>query len=127
MSEPIRLGIIGAGAIVQVAHLPVLKRLKGIEVAAICDTDLPKARALAERYQVPGVFDDLQDLLAHESLDALLLCTPNHMHEPHILAGLSAGLHVLVEKLPDADAAAREKLAWRERLLALRDHLAAGA
>lgn len=110
MSEPIRLGIIGAGAIVQVAHLPVLKRLKGIEVVAICDTDLPKARALAERYQIRGVFDDLQDLLANESLDALLLCTPNHMHEPHILAGLSAGLHVLVEKPLAMTTASAQKL-----------------
>jgi len=98
MTEPIRLGVIGAGAIVQVAHLPVLKRLKGVELAAICDTDLPKARALAGRYGIPGIYDDLQDLLAHETLDALLLCTPNHLHEPHILAGLSAGLHILVEK-----------------------------
>lgn len=111
MSAPIRIGVIGAGAIVQVAHLPVLKRLKGAQVTAICDSDLPKARALAERYGVPGVFDDLEDLLAHEELDALLLATPNHLHEPHILAGLSAGLHVLVEKPLAMSAGSAQKLA----------------
>ena len=42
------VGIIGGGAITQVAHLPVLKKLKGVELPAICDTDLPKARALAD-------------------------------------------------------------------------------
>ena len=46
-SERVRVGIVGGGAITQVAHLPVLKKLKSIEVRAICDTDLPKARALA--------------------------------------------------------------------------------
>mgnify|MGYP003293559256 CR=1 FL=1 len=45
-----KVGIIGGGAIAQVAHLPVLKKLKSIEVQAICDTDLPKARALADRF-----------------------------------------------------------------------------
>lgn len=111
MSDPIRIGVIGAGAIVQVAHLPVLKKLKGAEVVAICDSDLAKARALAERYAIPGVFDDLEDLLAHEQLDAMLLATPNHLHEPHILAGLSAGLHVLVEKPLAMRAASAQKVA----------------
>src|SRR3990172_6151715 len=69
MSEPIRIGLIGAGAIVQVAHLPVLKKLKSVEVAAICDVDLPKARALAERFQIKDVFDDIEDLLGHELVE----------------------------------------------------------
>lgn len=110
MSDPLRIGIIGAGAIVQVAHLPVLKRLRGVELAAICDTDLPKARALADRYRIPGVFDDLEDLLGHETLDGLLLCTPNHLHEPHILAGLSAGVHLLVEKPLAMSQASAQKI-----------------
>lgn len=111
MTEPLRLGVIGAGAIVQVAHLPVLKRLKGVELAAICDTDLPKARALAQRYGIAGVYDDLEDLLSHETLDALLLCTPNHLHEPHVLAGLSAGLHILAEKPLALGEGSAQKLA----------------
>jgi predicted dehydrogenase len=98
MSDPVRLGVIGGGAITQVAHLPVLKKLKGVEVRAIADTDLPKARALADRFGVPDAYDDIEDLIQHEELDALLICTPNHLHEAHILAALTAGLHVMVEK-----------------------------
>src|ERR1051325_7009566 len=98
MSDPVRIGLIGAGAVVQVAHLPVLKKLKNVELAAICDVDLPKARALAERYAIRNVFDDIEDLLAHAEVDALLIATPNHLHEPHILAALAANAHVLVEK-----------------------------
>ena len=111
MSDPLRIGLIGAGAVVQVAHLPVLKKLKSVELAAICDTDVPKARALATRFGIPDVFDDIEDLLAHERVDALLIATPNHLHESHILAALSAGAHVLVEKPLALTAAAAQKLA----------------
>ncbi|HEY9383610.1 MAG TPA: Gfo/Idh/MocA family oxidoreductase [Gemmatimonadales bacterium] len=111
MSEPIRIGLIGAGAIVQVAHLPGLKKLKSVEVAAICDVDLPKARALAERFQIKDVFDDIEDLLDHVKIDAILVATPNHLHEPHVLAGLSAGCHVLVEKPGSLTASGEQRIA----------------
>ena len=111
MSEPVRIGLIGAGAIVQVAHLPVLKKLKTVEVAAICDVDLPKARALADRFQIEDVFDDIEDLLDHAQLDAILVATPNHLHEPHVMAGLSAGCHVLVEKPGSLSASGEQRVA----------------
>jgi len=97
-SERLRVGIIGGGAITQVAHLPVLKKFKSIEVRAVCDIDLPKATALAERFGVKDSFDDIEELLRYEELDAVVICSPNHLHESHILAALSANLHVLVEK-----------------------------
>lgn len=98
MSSPLRLGIVGAGAVAQVAHLPVLKKLKGIDVVALADGDLSKATALANRFGVGSAFDDIEEMIEHTELDALLVCTPNHLHESHVLEGLSAGLHVLVEK-----------------------------
>src|SRR5215213_9599568 len=97
-SERLKVGVIGGGAIAQVAHLPVLKKMRSVDVQAICDTDLPKARALANRFGIKNAFDDIEELLRYEALDAVVICTPNHLHESHILAALSANLHVLVEK-----------------------------
>ena len=96
--ERLKVGVIGGGAIAQVAHLPALKKMKGVEVQAICDTDLPKARALADRFGVKDAFDDIEELLKYETLDAVVICSPTHLHESHIQAALSANLHVLVEK-----------------------------
>lgn len=97
-AERLKVGIIGGGAITQVAHLPVLKKMRTVEVQAICDTDLPKARALADRFSIKDAFDDIEELLRYEALDAVVICSPNHLHESHIMAALSADLHVLVEK-----------------------------
>lgn len=110
LQNPVRLGIIGAGAIVQVAHLPVLRKLKTVELLALCDTDLAKARALAERFNVPNVYDDFEDLLQHEQVDAVLIATPNHLHESHVMAALSADLHVLIEKPLATSSAGAQKI-----------------
>jgi predicted dehydrogenase len=109
-SERLKVGIVGGGAITQVAHLPVLKKVKSIEVRAICDTDLPKARALADRFAVKDAFDDIEELLRYEDLDAVVVCSPNHLHEAHILAALSANLHVLVEKPLSMSAASATRI-----------------
>lgn len=106
---PIRLGIVGAGAVVQVAHLSVLRKLKQVSIVALCDTDLPKARALAERSGIPNVYDDMEDLLQHEAIDAVLIATPNHLHESHLNAALAADLHVLIEKPISLTSAGAQK------------------
>ncbi len=98
MSEVVRIGIIGAGAIVQVAHLPVLRKLKDVEVVALCDSDRLKARAIADRYGIKDAFSDIEEVLGYEQPDALLICTPTHLHEAHVLAALGAGVHILVER-----------------------------
>lgn len=98
MSDPIRIAVVGAGAIAQVAHLPSLRRLPGVEVAAICDNDLSKAQALAARFEVKETFDDIEEVLKYAHADAVAICTPNHLHEIHVVSALAAGVHVLCER-----------------------------
>jgi predicted dehydrogenase len=98
MKPVIKIGVVGAGAIAQVAHLPSLARVRGAELVALCDNDGAKARALAERFEIPDVYTDIEDLLELDELDAVVVCTPNHLHEPHVLSALKAGVHVLCER-----------------------------
>src|SRR3712207_4259949 len=98
MKPPVRIGVVGVGAIAQVAHLPGLSKMRGTQLVALCDNDGPKARALADRFEVPDVFTDIEDLLELEDLDAVVICTPNHLHEPHVLSALAAKVHVLCER-----------------------------
>ncbi|HEU4721959.1 MAG TPA: Gfo/Idh/MocA family oxidoreductase [Gemmatimonadaceae bacterium] len=97
-TAPLRVGVVGAGAIAQVAHLPVLAKMRGVELIALCDNDRPKARALADRFGIPDAYTDIEDLLETDGLEAVVVATPNHLHEPHVLSALAAGMDVLCER-----------------------------
>lgn len=94
-SAEVRIGLIGVGAVPQTAYLPVLTKMRGARLMALCDNDGPKTTAIAQRFGVPHVFTDIDDLLELEHLDAVIISTPNHLHEPHVLAALRAKVHVL--------------------------------
>lgn len=98
MTGDVRIGLVGAGAIAQLVHLPVLSKIKGARLVAIADNDQAKARALAERMAIPNVFTDLEELLDLDQVDAVVLATPNHLHEPHVLRALKSKVDVLCER-----------------------------
>lgn len=107
---PIRIAVVGAGAISQTAHLPVLSKARGASLVALCDNDGPKARALAERFGVRDVFTDIDDLFDFDKVDAVVIATPNHLHEPHVLAAIRAGVDVLCERPLSLDAKGVERI-----------------
>jgi len=96
-ADPIRLAVVGAGAISQVMHVPILTEHPGAELCALADVDAHKARTVAARFGVPEVVDPAL-VLAREDLDAVVLCTPNHLHEEQAVEALQAGKHVFVER-----------------------------
>ncbi len=95
---PMRLAVVGTGAIAQMAHIPLLAKMRGAHLVALCDNDGAKARALADRFEIPDVFTDLEELLDSDELDGVVIATPNHLHEPHVLSALRAGVDVLCER-----------------------------
>jgi predicted dehydrogenase len=111
----VRLGIIGAGPVVQSKHWPAIKRLQTIwepvEVVAFA------LRTEAQAHKVQQVFGgrwyaDYREMLAHEPLDGVIVCSSDPVHAEHTLACLERGLPVLVEKpitraLTDAYAVCR--------------------
>ncbi|MEX2611477.1 MAG: Gfo/Idh/MocA family oxidoreductase [Gemmatimonadota bacterium] len=96
--QDVRVGVVGLGAIAQVVHLPVLAHMQGVRIGAVSDVDRPRARAIADRFGVDKVHARDEDLFADDELDAVVLCTPNHLHEEQAVAALEAGRHALVEK-----------------------------
>src|SRR5687768_18580263 len=98
MDRPVRIGLLGAGAVAQTAHLPAFRRLRKAELFAICDTEHGKLRALRERTGVVHATTSLDELLSFDELDAIDICLPSHQHATAVVRCLEAGKHVLCEK-----------------------------
>lgn len=113
--KTIRVAVIGVGAIAQVSHIPALRRLAGVEVAALVDPDEEKAQRVAQRYGIPRVSDNVEPLLEDEALDAIVVCTPNHLHAPISIAALEAGKHVLCERPMARNGTEAERMAQTAR------------
>lgn len=95
--EPVRVGILGAGAVAQIVHLPVFTEREDVEVHAVSDSDTMKAESIAARFGVPRVLTDVE-ILADGDIDAVVICAPNNLHEDLVLRALLAGKNVLVER-----------------------------
>lgn len=96
--EQIGLALIGAGNIAQSVHLQILTKLPNAKLLAICDRNLSKARALAEKYEIPYVCRSIDELMAIDSIQAVDICTSTDAHLDVTLACIEHGLDVLVEK-----------------------------
>jgi predicted dehydrogenase len=97
----VRLGVIGAGPVVQSKHWPAIQRLRTIwepiEVVAF---------ALRTKHQAEKVqstfggrwYDDYERMLADEELDGVIVCSSDDAHFEHSMACIERGIPVLVEK-----------------------------
>lgn len=90
-----RIAVAGAGYIGH-AHIAVLQQSPTCELAAIVDPS-PAARTLAQQAGVP-CHASLEQLLAQDRPDGVVLATPNQLHVPHAQLCMSAGLPILLEK-----------------------------
>jgi predicted dehydrogenase len=115
-ARPVRVAIIGAGNIADAAHMPAIRDQGGqAHVVAVVDVDAARARALAERWQVPAAFDDIEQMLAQAAPDLAVVCTPPGAHRDTVIACLDAGVWVWCEKPPTLSLADYDAIAAHER------------
>ncbi len=94
-----KVGIIGAGSIVQWGHCPTFQdSISSTEVVAICDVQKERVEQFARERGIPHAYDDYEEMLRKEDLDIVVVAVPNAFHKPMSIAALQAGAHVLCEK-----------------------------
>jgi predicted dehydrogenase len=95
--EPLRIGILGAA---RIAELAIVKpaQATGTRLVAIAARDRDRAAAFAAAHGVERVADTYADLLAADGIDAVYNPLANGLHAPWNLAAVEAGKHVLSEK-----------------------------
>lgn len=97
-----RIALAGAGAFGE-KHLDGLKLIDGVEIVSIVSRRLEQAEAVAQKYGAIHATTELDEALARDDVDAVILCTPTQMHAEQAIACMNAGKHVQVE-IPLADS-----------------------
>ena len=107
MTRTLRLGMVGCGAIAQ-WHKTAIDAVDSVEISAAIDVDTERAEAMAKATGARP-FSCLEDAVAADGCDAVLLMLPHDLHETVCLQALQAGQHVLLEKpmAPDTNACDR--------------------
>jgi len=95
--KTIKVGLIGTGYIGMV-HLEMLRRLGGVEVAAVADTNKELARGAADKFGIPRVYENAADLIADREVEVVHDCAPNNVHFGINAAAIKADKEVLSEK-----------------------------
>ncbi|NLG25781.1 MAG: Gfo/Idh/MocA family oxidoreductase [Clostridiales bacterium] len=93
-----KIGIIGCGTIANSAHIPAYLGNPEAELAYFCDILPERAQAAVEKYGCGQAVADYRAVLADPAVEAVSVCTPNHMHAIIAIDALRAGKHVLCEK-----------------------------
>ena len=94
----INVGILGAGGIAALSHLPEIAAIDGMRVTHICGRTERRLRLLCERFDVPRYSTNWRDLLNDETLNAVIVALPHPLHAEAGLAVLQRGLHLFMQK-----------------------------
>jgi predicted dehydrogenase len=97
MTKTLRMGVIGCGAIAQIMHIPYLDEHERFELVSLCDSNAAVLKAVGDRYQVEKRYTSMDEMLANDDLDGVVICHAGS-HRDSVIAALDAGKHVLVEK-----------------------------
>jgi 2-hydroxy-4-carboxymuconate semialdehyde hemiacetal dehydrogenase len=97
-----RIALAGTGAF-GIKHLDGLQNIDGVSVTAVVSRRLEQAEEVARKYGVPRATTSLDEVLASDDVDAVILCTPTQLHASQSIAAMRAGKNVQVE-IPVADS-----------------------
>jgi predicted dehydrogenase len=97
-SNPVRIAIIGAGAVSDYHHVPGIRIDPRAELVAVCDSSQDLLEQRQKDWGVESVTTDYEAVCADPNVDAVIIATPNFTHKPMALAAAKNGKHVMCEK-----------------------------
>ena len=98
MTNPIRIGVLGAAAIVPAALTNPARSVPEVQIVSIAARDPNRADSFARRHNIPRAHRTYADLIADPEIDAIYNPLPNGLHAEWTIKALRAGKHVLCEK-----------------------------
>ena len=100
MTGPLRVGVIGANpnrSWAKDSHIPALRSLENVQLAAVATTSRASADAAAAAFGVRAAYDDPRALITASDIDIVSVCVRVPYHRDLVLAALAADKHVYCE------------------------------
>ncbi len=94
----VRIGLIGAGRMGSLLAYHLAYTVDQADFVAVADAHVDSARHVAQKFGVPDVYEDYQQLLERADIDAVVIVTPTHTHADVIQDAAAAGKHIFTEK-----------------------------
>ena len=120
------IAIVGAGEIVDLAHLPVYRQY-GLPIVGITDKNLERAREVAERHEIPRVYTSNEDVAADDGVDVVDIAVFPWAQYEVAVPMLDAGKDLLCQKPISYDYDEAERLVahanGRQRLMAVNQQM----
>lgn len=98
-----KICVAGAYGAFGLKHLDALKNIEDVEVTSIMGPTESKIKALAAERRINHFSTSLENCIARNDVDAVILSTPTQLHANQAIACMDAGKHVLIE-IPMADS-----------------------
>ena len=95
---PVRVGIIGAGAVSDYHHVPGIRLDPRAVLAGVCDNSRELAEKRRKDWNVDRITTDFEELCADPNIDAVIVATPNFTHREIALAAARHKKHIMCEK-----------------------------
>lgn len=110
MTERIKWGVLGNAEIARVCVIPAMRKSRNGIVYGLATRSPKRAGGIVAENNIKHVYDNYEDLLLDQDIDAVYIPLPNHLHHPWTLKALQAGKHVLCEKPLARDASEVEEM-----------------
>ena len=82
------------------SHAKAISRIDQLKLAACCDMDENRLKKLAEKWNVPGQYLDLHEMLLNEKIDILVVATPTKVHYENVITALSSNVKAIFCEKP---------------------------
>lgn len=117
LTQDLRVGVVGAGQMGADHIQRITRTISGAIVSTIVEPDVGRAEAAAAAAPGARAFDSIEDALAADALDAVIIATPGQFHEPVLVPALEARLPILCEKPLTLDSASALRILELEQKL----------
>lgn len=96
--KKVKWGFIGCGSVTETKSGPAFAKVNDSEIVAVMSRKAEKAKAYAKKNNIKKWYDDAQELVDDEDVNAVYIATPPSSHATYAIMAMKAGKAVYIEK-----------------------------